>query len=270
MLFFDVQHEFLSSKEPVEAKCPCCQCSSAIKTSEVNYLSFSTIPLLPVGVTTKYRCNRCTRLYSPSQSAKSLKLKLAQLQLNFWQLAKKSIGLPVLICLLWFASNYQSLQQQWQQEARQAPKLNDIVFIDYSMKSDTKKDRYYPVRMARVVDIDNKNNTLSVELSSFAYDNIETANRDYVVRNYLFSNYFNRKSLKISQQEMFDTSLILNVRRPFEEQIVSFVSTDSVMQKYRDISQFVNDNMFNVTSNSNGYKSVGMIAVSMLFRQLDD
>lgn len=241
MLLFELQKEVIKGPSCTTNICPCCQTKSTSRSAVIQYLSFSFLPVLPVKVTTHHTCNKCSREFEVGKESRGLFPKI-----SLMKLFQKAIAIPLLAVLIVVHNQYQHYEEQWQWHARHAPQVNDILYLDNYAMTASKAEEPFPIRMAKVIAIDDKSQTLSIAISATAYDSLDTAKRDFAVRNYLFDTFYMRNAVELSTFRLTDQSLILNIRRPFGEESILSLPQQQVVEKYKDIGRFFRYGLFNV------------------------
>ncbi len=249
MLFLDVEQEVV--KEPVSnaKSCACGRQCSVSRTTVIDYLSFSFMPVIPYKISTRYSCGDC------KQNMNSVSIE-SWTNLILTRVATKATGAVILLLLFLFLNQYQELQTKWEAQARVAPRVNDILYLDNYVRTASKEDEYFPIRLAKVVAIDADTNTLSLAISSTSYDSLRTAKKDYAVRSYLFDTFYLVNTVEVNVSHLNDETLVLNIRRPFGEEIPDPAFDVNSLEKYQDLTRFFKYGIFDVRSFSGTFEPI--------------
>lgn len=242
MFLFDVQSELVTGQRCTVNTCPKCASQSVSHASVINYLSFTFLPIAPLKITSNLRCNKCANLFqsSTNESGEKAAITLAKM-------FKTTIGLPILFCLMLAFSLYQEYHQNWLSKARLTPKVNDVLFMDNYLRTHDKSDKPFPYRLAKVVGINLERRTVSLALSTVAYEELVSAQKDYAVRNYIFDSFYMNGSIEIPFHQLSDQNLVITIRRPFGEHPLQITQNSvSYFDKYQDFSRFINNELFNI------------------------
>lgn len=257
MLLFDIQSEYIKGHTCDVNRCPTCHGETLARTSVINYLSFTVLPLIPLNVNTKYVCNRCLRRQDANVSSRELFPKISATDM-----LKKSIGIPVIILMFMLFNLYQSYQAQWQFEARQQPKVNDVLYLDNYLRTGSKLDKTFPIRLAKVVEINLEDQTAVLDLSRVAYVELGTAQKDYAVRNHIFDSFYMEHTVELPLTSIMDEQLVLALRRPLGEYYNWTTKTERHVDKYLDMSRFINQQLFNLKRAVHAVKSLASSVTS--------
>lgn len=241
MLLFDIQSEYIKGQTCGSHRCPTCNGETLARTSVINYLSFTVLPLVPLKVTEKYVCNRCLRKQDANPETSELFPKV-----SLFDWLKKSIGIPVLVTLILLFNLYQDYQAQWQSQARQKPKVNDVLYVNNYLRTGSNLDKTFPIRLAKVVEIDLKTQSVTLDLSRVSYIELDSAQKDYAVRNHIFDGYYMEHTINMPLSSLGDNQLVLNIRRPLGDYDVANISAEQTIDKYLDIGRFVNQQLLDV------------------------
>lgn len=138
-------------------------------------------------------------------------------------LSKKSIFIPILLCLAYYSyyvvyKNYQEQQQTF--EIIASPKINDIYFLDFRLLNDDLRpnEKY---RLAKVVDI--TGDIITLVYGGFYYPSQHATTNSIYYGQLTYKNYFDAKRFDYKHQQIqqkLDAGAIYQAMRPVRDKLL--------------------------------------------------
>jgi len=182
----------------------------SICVTHVHYLTFLGLALAPVYSIKEFRNADGKKVAISNRTFPNLRQLL---KFHRIQLLSMFSGLPIL--LLVFASFcYVERRLNPDDHAfRQAPKIDDIVFLNYYLISKDADQILMPYRMAKIFHISSKDKSVYVSLSTLSYGDKHTVTKEFFIRRDSHLSYYGGRRLKLSPATLMDKNLVWKIRR---------------------------------------------------------